>query len=99
MVRPTRNEWVLMTAIVGLIVVGISSPFALAWAQHRNGLDRQAMATIDRALALGTRDAQIEFHASQIARSLSLDGKAGMLLARGHEDNSALLAFTPALAH
>jgi tetratricopeptide (TPR) repeat protein len=71
----------------------------LAWALHRNHRDSDAMETIERALGTGSRDAQIEFHASQIARSLGLGQKADWLLARAHEDNSALLALTPALAH
>jgi len=71
----------------------------LAWALHRNGRDAEALSTIDRALATGTRDAQIEFHASQISRALALVGRADSLSVRAHQDNAALLAFNPSLAH
>jgi tetratricopeptide (TPR) repeat protein len=55
---------------------GVSSrPFldmhdAHAWALHLAGRDDEALQAIDRALALGTRNARFHFHAGMIARSL-----------------------------
>ncbi|MFN8570626.1 MAG: hypothetical protein U0132_01140 [Gemmatimonadaceae bacterium] len=45
----------------------------LAWGLHRQGDDRQAWQAMQRALAQGTEDAQLAYHAAVIARTL---GKA-----------------------
>ncbi|MEP6688249.1 MAG: tetratricopeptide repeat protein [Gemmatimonadales bacterium] len=42
----------------------------LAWALHRSGRDTDARAPMARALALGTRDAMLFYHAGMIARAL-----------------------------
>jgi tetratricopeptide (TPR) repeat protein len=42
----------------------------LAWALHRSGRDGDARAPMARALALGTRDAMLFYHAGMIARAL-----------------------------
>ncbi len=42
----------------------------LAWALHKQGHDAEARAAIARALAQGTRDAMLDFHAAEIARAL-----------------------------
>lgn len=42
----------------------------LAWALHRSGRDAEARAPMARALALGTRDAMLFYHAGMIARAL-----------------------------
>jgi tetratricopeptide (TPR) repeat protein len=42
----------------------------LAWALHRSGRDAEAGAPMRRALALGTRDAMLFYHAGMIARAL-----------------------------
>ena len=47
---------------------------AAAWAQHKNGNSKEAHALMDHALALGTRDANLYYHAGMIA--LELDDKA-----------------------
>ncbi len=39
----------------------------LAWALHKSGRDAEAMAPMERALALGTRDAMLYYHAGTIA--------------------------------
>jgi tetratricopeptide (TPR) repeat protein len=42
----------------------------LAWALHKSGRDAEALAPMREALALGTRDAMLAFHAGMIARAL-----------------------------
>jgi len=42
----------------------------LAWALHQSGRDAEALAPMRQALALGTRDAMLYFHAGMIARAL-----------------------------
>ncbi len=42
----------------------------LAWAQHKQGNDAAARRTMARALGLGTRDAQLFYHAGMIAYGL-----------------------------
>jgi len=41
----------------------------LAWARHRQGRDDEAWANIQQALRLGTRDAQLFYHAGMIAHA------------------------------
>jgi tetratricopeptide (TPR) repeat protein len=43
---------------------------AAAWAHYKNGHFEEAQALMDQALALGTRDAQLHFHAGMIALAL-----------------------------
>jgi tetratricopeptide (TPR) repeat protein len=64
----------------------------LAWALYRNGRGGEAVVTIGRALAPGIHDAQIEFHASEIARSAGDSAGAELHLARAREDNPTLAA-------
>lgn len=45
---------------------GVYTDDAYAWALHRNGREAEARAAIDRALALGTPDAMLLFHAGAI---------------------------------
>jgi tetratricopeptide (TPR) repeat protein len=47
----------------------------LAWAQHKRGLDGDAKATIDHALAVGTRDPLILDHAAAIDAALANAGR------------------------
>ncbi len=42
----------------------------LAWALHKSGRDAEAQAPAARALALGTRDAMLFYHAGMIARAV-----------------------------
>jgi tetratricopeptide (TPR) repeat protein len=49
---------------------------ALAWALHANGRDEEARDAMTEALALGTRDAKLLFHAGMIAASLGDDTTA-----------------------
>lgn len=64
----------------------------LAWALYRNRRPVEAKATIDRALATGTRDAQIELHASVIAQAVGELTESTALLERARLDNPYLLA-------
>jgi tetratricopeptide (TPR) repeat protein len=54
----------------------------LAWALHAQGRDVEAKTAMTRALAQGTRDAQLFYHAAAIERSLGDERAAGELLAR-----------------
>ncbi len=54
---------------------------ALAWALHANGDDRAAARYSHRALSLGTRNAQLLFHAGMIQLALGDRDQAGRLLA------------------
>jgi tetratricopeptide (TPR) repeat protein len=49
---------------------------ALAWALHANGRNEEARDAMTEALALGTRDAKLLFHAGMIAASLGDDARA-----------------------
>jgi len=42
----------------------------LAWALHKNGRDADARSAVCHALALGTRDAMLFYHAGMIERAL-----------------------------
>ena len=53
---------------------------AYAWALHRNGREAEARAASDRALAHGTRDARLMYHAGAI-RIASGDAAAGRAMA------------------
>lgn len=59
----------------------------LAWAQYLNGDVESASATMDRALALGTVDAPLLFHAGVIASASGHDERAEELLASALELN------------
>jgi tetratricopeptide (TPR) repeat protein len=43
---------------------------AAAWAYYKNGIYREAQAMMDKAMALGTRDAHLYYHAGMIALKL-----------------------------
>lgn len=64
----------------------------LAWALYRNGRAPEAAGAIGRALATGSHDAQIEFHAGEIARALGDHAGAERYLAQAAKDNPVLLA-------
>lgn len=49
---------------------------AYAWALYRNGKFREANAAIERALAVGTLDPRLHYHAGMIAMKLGRAGKA-----------------------
>ena len=49
---------------------------AHAWALYRNGRYEEALAAIDRALALGYRNARFHFHAGMISHALGMDERA-----------------------
>jgi len=48
----------------------------LAWARHRQGRDAEARAAMAQALRLGTRDAQLLYHAGMIEHALGDDAAA-----------------------
>ena len=57
----------------------------LAWALHAQGRDAEAKVAMARALAQGTRDAQLFYHAAVIERSLGHTSTADRLFARMRE--------------
>jgi tetratricopeptide (TPR) repeat protein len=59
----------------------------LAWALHAAGRDAEAQPAIQRALALGTRDAMLFYHAGMIQRSLGHDGQARQYLELARQTN------------
>jgi len=52
---------------------------ALAWALHASGRDREARDAMRHALALGTQDAMLFYHAAVIDRSLGARDAAAEL--------------------
>jgi Tfp pilus assembly protein PilF len=54
----------------------------LAWALHRTGEPARAGKAMQRALALGTRDPLLHFHAGMIARAAGRDAQAAASLRR-----------------
>jgi tetratricopeptide (TPR) repeat protein len=70
----------------------------LAWALHQSGDNRNARDMMDRALALGTRDAMLLYHAGIIARALRQDHRARDYLHRALETNPYWDPFQPAQA-
>jgi len=54
----------------------------LAWALHAHGRDVEAKRAMARALAQGTQDAQLFYHAAVIERSLGNESQASQLFAR-----------------
>ncbi len=55
----------------------------LGWALHAHGRDAEAKAAMTRALAQGTQDAQLFYHAAAIERALGHEVAANQLSARG----------------
>ncbi|MEO7986631.1 MAG: tetratricopeptide repeat protein [Gemmatimonadales bacterium] len=70
----------------------------LAWALHRSGHDREAQPAMVRALALGTRDAVLLYHAGMIERALGNNGAARRHLEAALETNPYWDPFHPAEA-
>jgi tetratricopeptide (TPR) repeat protein len=62
---------------------------AQAWALHAAGRDHEALAAIDRAMALGTRSALFHFHAGMISLSLGDVDRAKNELTTALEINPA----------
>lgn len=78
---------------------------AYAWALHENGRDAEARTDIERALAVGIRDARMLRHAGEIALSLG-DRAAGQQYLResaelnapgSHEAQQLLASLSPAI--
>ncbi|HEX3236454.1 MAG TPA: hypothetical protein VHR41_19845 [Gemmatimonadales bacterium] len=59
----------------------------VAWALHHSGRDAEAAPAIERALALGSRDAMLFFHAGMIERALGHDETARSYLERALQTN------------
>jgi tetratricopeptide (TPR) repeat protein len=59
----------------------------LAWVLYRNGLCREAAEPIEKALALGTNDSLLLFHAGMIYHSLGKDSDARDFLSRALKTN------------
>jgi tetratricopeptide (TPR) repeat protein len=70
----------------------------LAWALHKSGRPVEARAAIKRALALGTRDASLLYHAGVIERALGNDLAARAHLQAALDTNPRWDPFQPAAA-
>ena len=70
----------------------------LAWALHRSGRDAEAAPVMAKALALGTQDAMLFYHAGMIHRAMGHDGEARTYLGRALEVNPYWHPFQPAEA-
>jgi tetratricopeptide (TPR) repeat protein len=70
----------------------------LAWALHRSGRDSEALAPMTQALALGTRDAMLFYHAGMIERALGHEENAGKYLESALSTNPYWDPFHPAEA-
>lgn len=60
---------------------------AAAWAQYKNGNFEEAQTLIDQAMALGTRDALLFYHAGMIALKLGNESQAHKFLEQALEIN------------
>jgi tetratricopeptide (TPR) repeat protein len=70
----------------------------LAWALHRSNREAEAMPVMAKALALGTRDAMLFYHAGMIERSLGQDEEARTHLEDALQANPYWHPFQPAEA-
>jgi tetratricopeptide (TPR) repeat protein len=70
----------------------------LAWALHRSGRDAEAGEVMARALAMGTRDAMMRFHAGMIEAALGRRAAARRHLEAALEINPRWHPFQPRLA-
>ena len=70
----------------------------LAWALHQSGRDREASAAMTHALALGTRDAVLFYHAGMIQRALGDNAAARRHLRAALEANPYWHPLQPAQA-
>jgi tetratricopeptide (TPR) repeat protein len=70
----------------------------LAWALHRSGRDGEAQEPMSHALALGTRDAMLFYHAGMIERALGNGQAARRHLEAALETNPYWDPFHPAEA-
>jgi len=68
----------------------------LAWALHASGRDQEARAPMTRALALGTQDAMLFYHAGMIELAAGDSGAARAQLARALATNPAWHPTQPA---
>lgn len=65
----------------------------LAWALHKSGRNEEASAAMAHAMAEGTRDAMLYYHAGMIARSRHQDAEAGHFLESALATNDAFDPF------
>jgi len=70
----------------------------LAWALHQSGRDVEARQRMKQALALGTRDAALFYHAGLIERALGNQAAARKYLEAALETNPYWHPFQPASA-
>ena len=70
----------------------------LAWALHRSGRDAEAGEAMARALAMGTRDAMLFFHAGTIEAALGRRAAARRHLETALEIDPQWHPFQPRLA-
>ena len=78
-VRKVRNELRTRTDVYGYDL--------FAWSLHAQGRDREAASAMERALAQGTLDAQLFFHAGMIRRALGDSAGARVMLERALATN------------
>ena len=70
----------------------------VAWALHKTGRDGEALQFMNQALALGTRDAMLYFHAGMIEHALGADSAARARLHTALQINPQWHPFQPAAA-
>ena len=70
----------------------------LAWALHQSGRNQEAREAMAHALALGTRDAMLFYHAGMIEHELGNDGATRSYLKAALETNPCWDVLQPALA-
>lgn len=71
----------------------------LAWSLHAMGRDKEAWRAMERALALGTEDSQLAYHAAEIAQALGDSATAARQRARLASLAPATQSFVPVPAH
>jgi tetratricopeptide (TPR) repeat protein len=69
----------------------------LAWTSYKQGQLAEADAAMAKALALGTKDARLFFHAAEIARARGSAAKADSCLQESRRINPALYVFSPVM--
>jgi tetratricopeptide (TPR) repeat protein len=70
----------------------------LAWALHKSGRDAEARIAMEQALAQGTRDAMLYYHAGIIARGLHDESSARHYLEQALAVNPSFDPFGPVTA-
>jgi tetratricopeptide (TPR) repeat protein len=88
--RKVRNELRARTDVYGYDL--------LAWSLHAQGRDREAASAMEHAMAQGTLDAQLFFHAGMIRRALGDTAEARVMLEHAIATNPYFHYRQPAIA-